>query len=165
MPGGTAMASLSKPASVKGVNQVVPPPHVDQQLNADVAVSQAGTISQRIDTSLFTADAGNPDIMIGLLRPEDLLNLTVRGYNLRLVVSDRKAPVLTHIDPKAPAYLSIELPPQSIGEEAFFEVQPAGAPKLKVPDRDAKTSAGDKLPFGARPAQAAMSGPSRLVFR
>lgn len=104
-------------------------------------------------------------LTVEVLRPEDLLTLTIEGQNLRLDTTDPKKPMLVVDTPSQPAYLIVSFPPQSITEKAYFEVgnpqppfnnPPPGTPPL------ATTS--DPLdPAGQTPAR--MAGPSRLVFQ
>ncbi len=104
-------------------------------------------------------------LTIDVLRPDDLLTLTIEAQNLRLDATNPKQPMLVVDDPSSPAYLIITFPPQSIAEKAYFEVgnpqppfnnPPSGTPPLG--------SSNDPLdPAGQTPSR--MSGPSRLVFR
>jgi hypothetical protein len=55
---------------------------------------------------------------IRIVRPDDLLNVTVELTNLR-VSADRH--FLERIDPAAPAWLTFVLPPQHLSEQAFME--------------------------------------------
>ncbi len=78
-----------------------------------------------------------------IVRPDDLLNLTVELANLR-VSADRR--LLERVDPAAPAWLVVLLPPQHLSEQAFLEykdhVEAAAPPPVKY----------------------VAAGPSRLVF-
>src|SRR5690606_18308091 len=60
-------------------------------------------------------------IQFELVRPEDLLNLLVRGENLRLNGDDPKYPVLELANSEKPAFLILTFPPQTIAERAYFE--------------------------------------------
>lgn len=104
-----------------------------------------------------------------LLRPEDLLALTIELRNFRLDKSDPKKPLL-RIDKAAdPAYLILHFPPQSIVEQAFFETSALAPPTYNVPPPPAPAPPPDPgtsdalLPPGQVPAR--MTPPSRLVFR
>ncbi len=55
-----------------------------------------------------------------IVRPDDLLNVTVELTNLR-VSADRR--FLERIDPVAPAWLAFVLPPQHLSEQAFMEYE------------------------------------------
>jgi hypothetical protein len=105
------------------------------------------------------------ELTIDVLRPEDLLTLTIEAQNLRLDTTDPKQPMLVVDDKSSPAYLIVTFPPQSITEKAYFEVgnpqppfntPPPGTPPLGTTN--------DPLdPAGQTPAR--MCGPSRLVFQ
>ncbi|MGO8701998.1 MAG: hypothetical protein ACLQVY_30310 [Limisphaerales bacterium] len=103
-----------------------------------------------------------------ILRPDDLVCLTIEAQNLRLDAKDAKNPMLVLDQSSSPAYLVVTFPPQSIIEQAYFETAvnfpqepafnnvPAGAPLLPTTD--------DNLDLpGSVPAR--MAGPSRLVFQ
>lgn len=104
-----------------------------------------------------------------LLRPDDLLVLTIELVNFRLDASNAKNPLL-RIDKSAdPAYLIAHFPPQSITERTFFETSSTTPPTYNVPPPPAPAPPPDPggpdalLPPGEVAAR--MSGPSRLVFR
>ena len=61
-----------------------------------------------------------PSFTFDLIRPDDLLALTLDFYNMSLAAGGG-APSLVRIDPKQPAYLVVHFGPQHIAEEAFFE--------------------------------------------
>lgn len=90
-----------------------------------------------------------PSLTVDLLRPDDLLALTVHGFNLRL---DPRAapgePVLRRVDAEADAYLLFAFPPQSLAEAAYYP---------------ASTDLGEATP-GEPPIDHRVAGPSRLVF-
>ena len=78
-----------------------------------------------------------------IVRPDDLLNVTVELTNLR-VSADRR--FLERIDPVAPAWLAFVLPPQHLSEQAFMEYK-------------------DHVELAAQPPVGCVAaGPSRLVF-
>lgn len=114
-----------------------------------------------------------------LLRPDDLLNLRIEGSNLRLDTADVTAPMLVVDDPQQPAYLTVEFPPQSIAEGAYYEAavvtaESAPPPGRPDPDQPATAPASDQLmDTPVRPGNLAdgqktvaqVAGASRLVFR
>jgi hypothetical protein len=55
-----------------------------------------------------------------IIRPDDLLYLSVSAYNLR-PIDHPAGPRLGRINEQSPALLVFELPPQTIAEQAFFE--------------------------------------------
>src|SRR5204863_7683113 len=61
---------------------------------------------------------------VALVRPDDLLNLTVDWQNLRLDKSDPQQPVLVVDDPASSGLLTFTFPPQTISETAFFQSSP-----------------------------------------
>jgi hypothetical protein len=104
-----------------------------------------------------------------LLRPDDLVVLTIELVNFRLDKTDPKNPLLKIDKAADPAYLIAHFPPQSIAERTFFETSPIPPPPYNVPPPPATAPPADPgtsdtlLPPGQVPAR--MSGPSRLVFR
>jgi hypothetical protein len=104
-----------------------------------------------------------------LLRPDDLLVLTVELVNFRLDKTNAKKPLLKVDKAANPAYLIAHFQPQSITEQAFFETsaippQPYNVPPPPAEAPPADPSTSDTLvPPGQVPAR--MSAPSRLVFR
>jgi hypothetical protein len=106
-------------------------------------------------------------LTIELLRPDDLLTLTIEAQNLLLDATDPKNPVLVVDDSSQPAYLVVNFAPQHVIEKAYFETGnvtadppynhvPTGTPPLGTTD--------DPLdPAGEVPAR--IAGPSRLVFQ
>ncbi|MFE0758636.1 hypothetical protein ACFW16_32065, partial [Inquilinus sp. NPDC058860] len=96
-------------------------------------------------------------IMVEILRPDDLLVLTIEGHNLRLDSSDPAAPVLVREAAAEDAFLVAVFPPQSFAEEAFEEVDPPDPPLPPPPPPPPRP------PPGA--VQARLSGGSRLAFR
>jgi hypothetical protein len=104
---------------------------------------------------------------VELVRPDDLLNLTVEWQNLRIDKSDLKNPILVVDNPATSALLTFVFPPQTIAESAFFEsstIPPEG--KNRPPDpvggNDPVTAPGDVAKGAHTTAQLAHS--SRLVF-
>lgn len=113
-------------------------------------------------------------IQFKLVRPDDLLNLRVRGENLRLNADDPKYPILEVENAEKPGYLILTFPPQTIAERAYFEapILPSLGqdPTSGVPaDPDAGQTQNDPelhAPgYADSRSPAAMLGrPSRLVF-
>ncbi len=100
-----------------------------------------------------------------LLRPDDLLALTIEGINLK-VVSQRRThqEALTALDPAQPAYLVVNFAPQTVAEQAVFESSPTNPPPPPAGQTDPYNNPG--VPSApVLPAQARLGGPSRLVFR
>lgn len=62
-----------------------------------------------------------PDIQVDIIRPEDLVSLTVAGYDVELVEGD--SPVLRPTSPDARLVVSFSY--QHLGEEAIYEVEDA----------------------------------------
>jgi hypothetical protein len=111
------------------------------------------------------------DLTFTLLRPRDLLSLTVHAINLRLDTQDPSHPRLVRDPPGQPAILVFGVGPQSITERAYFETSaldpPAPAPPPTVPPLPPGPglpgSSDAPQPPGATPIR--MSGPSRLAFQ
>jgi hypothetical protein len=99
------------------------------------------------------------------LRPDDLLSLRLTWLNLEL----KDGALIREPDAKD-AYIVVEFEPQHIAEQAYFEVAnkdgyPVETPPGKPPNKDAATSASEKLPIPWKCAQSRVAGPSRLAFR
>ena len=58
-------------------------------------------------------------IQFDVVRPDDLLNLHLRGVNLRLNSDDPKYPILEVEETQRPAYLIVTFPPQTIAEDVY----------------------------------------------
>jgi hypothetical protein len=89
-------------------------------------------------------------IIVQLLRPDDLVSLTIEGHNLRLDTTDPSAPSLVREDPARDAFLVAVFPPQSFAEQALMEVDPPGV---------------SEFASGSGNYQARLSGPTRVAFR
>ena len=111
------------------------------------------------------ADVPTP-ASVSLLRPDDLLNLTISPVNLRLVPAGDDGPMLVVDDERQPGLLIVRFPPQTIFEEAFFE-QDANPPlqKLDPPEKHPAPPALVRAP--AEPGDVAfrLGAETRLVFR
>jgi hypothetical protein len=94
-----------------------------------------------------------------LLRADDLLALRVNTTNFDLDISKPHDPRLAVVDSSKPAYLTIEFPPQSILEKAYFEVA------ANVVDPTEPPNKGDDPLDPAGSVYCLMAGSSRLVFK
>jgi hypothetical protein len=92
-----------------------------------------------------------PSFTLSYLRPDDLLNLDFEFINLKL--NPGNPPTLVRQNAGSPAYLIVHFPPQSIAEEAFYEV----AEEFNAP--------GKSDPLRPPPVFSRVSGRSRLAFR
>lgn len=101
-----------------------------------------------------------------VLRPDDLLVLSVQTVNLRLDTSTPDRPRLVRDDPGDAAYLAYVFPPQSIAEQAFFETANiTQQPTFNTPPGPPPPPAtGDTL-LAPGSVAAWVGGRSRLVFR
>uniref|UniRef100_A0A831UDK2 Outer membrane channel n=1 Tax=Geobacter metallireducens TaxID=28232 RepID=A0A831UDK2_GEOME len=117
-----------------------------------------------IDATAGTATIRLPrNTSLAVVRRDDFLHLGYRWTNLRLVTEGttrRLQPLTT-----GPSYLAVVFPPQSIGEETFFEADPS----YKVSDSDMPASQqadqGPSIPNPpSPPVKALLAKPSRLVF-
>ena len=120
------------------------------------------------------------DPVIDVIRPDDLLNLSIECRNLQLDKSDRANPVLVPTDAVQPAYLIVHFPPQTIAEEAVYEPRKEPGNNLEddgqrqtteTREERERREAGDGLTqsigslLTQRPAWARIAQPSRLVFQ
>ncbi len=99
-----------------------------------------------------------------LLRPDDLLALSVETVNLRLDRSKPARPRLVVDKPKQPALLIFRFQPQSLAEQAFFKTSAVAPPTFNPPPDPPPQATDDPL---ATPGSVGwrMAGDSRLVFR
>ncbi|MBB3753777.1 hypothetical protein FHT44_006299 [Mycolicibacterium sp. BK634] len=105
----------------------------------------------------------SPDWSGEILRPDDLLYLTVSAYNLH-ASGTVDGPQLVRVRPDTPSILVFEFPPQAIAERAFFEPSTTvpQLPEGADPTADANRPR-DTVTAAAAPAR--ISRVSRLVFR
>jgi hypothetical protein len=104
---------------------------------------------------------------IDILRPDDLLVLTIELHNLRLSTADTKKPELVVDRQGLPAFLVVYFQPQSIAEKAYFETDPKN-PQYPSFDKNPKPpilAATDATLFTPGNTPARMSDSSRLVFQ
>ena len=107
------------------------------------------------------------DLTFSVLRPDDLVALDIHAVNLRLDTSRASRPRLVR-DGAGDALLVVELAPQSIVEQAFYQTAKAEPPPVPppagVPAPPASPGTSDALlPPGQ--AGARMAGASRLVLK
>ncbi len=106
-------------------------------------------------------------LTINILRPDDLLVLSIELYNMRLSTTDPKRPELVVDHQGQPAFLAVHFQPQSIAEQAYFETDQKNLqypPFDKTPPPPKLAITSPKLPApGDTPAR--MSDSSRLVFQ
>jgi hypothetical protein len=107
-----------------------------------------------------------------ILRPDDLLAVTVEGVNLKLDAPPRGSPRLIREKPGEAAYLVFKFAPQAIFEKATFESAIVPPPTFNppaanppVPGQPAPPAQPEGPPAPGTPGVARMAGPSRLVFR
>ena len=119
-------------------------------------------------------------IQFDVVRPDDLLNLRLRGVNLRLNADDPQHPILEVEEPQRPAYLVVTFPPQTIAERAYFEapvvvitqdptsgvpVDTDTTPPNNLPPDDSPPLDAPGYADSVRPVVAMLGRPSRLVFK
>jgi hypothetical protein len=111
-------------------------------------------------------------VRVDLIRPDDLLNLSIEAVNMRVDSSDPTNAVLAVEDAEQPARLIVTFPPQTIAESAYFEWSDID-PELPQgePDPDAGKTSNDTedlpppgTPGNERARVARLARPSRLVF-
>jgi hypothetical protein len=83
-----------------------------------------------------------PDFTVDVVRPDDMVVLTIGFINLQLDVTGKK---LVRVNPSGASYFIVTFPPQHLHESAFDETNPATAEAPPVP--------------------ALLSGPSRVVLK
>ena len=105
-------------------------------------------------------------LTLTILRPDDLLVLSVQAVNFRLDTSAPDRPRLVHDAPGEAAYLVYLFPPQSIAEQAFFETaEVEQQPSFNTPPGppEPPTTADSLVAPGG--VAAWVADQSRLVFR
>ena len=90
------------------------------------------------------------EFAVEVVRPDDLLVLTLDFYNIRLVPSGGVTKNIERIGP-GDGFIVAHFPPQSFGEQAFFELESGDSPPSD--------------PLLGPPVTSRIAGPSRLVFR
>lgn len=103
---------------------------------------------------------------VEIVRPDDLLHLTVAGENLRIDTSVPGAPMVTLDDATQPGFLIVRLAPQTVVEEAMYQ---SSATHVLSSEKDVdefkfnrEETPKDVVPPHTR---ARIGRPSRLVFR
>jgi len=109
------------------------------------------------------------NLILHLIRPDDLLNLRIETENLRLDTSTQSMPVLVVDDHSHPGLLTVIFPPQHIAETALFEsappsMYPQDDPQRHDPDYARLTDPTPLPEPGSAYYRARMADPSRLVF-
>ena len=103
---------------------------------------------------------------VDILRPDDLLVLSVQAVNLRLDTSAPDQPRLVRNIPGEAAYLVYVFPPQSIAEQAFFETaRVTQQPSFNTPPGPPGPPATADSLTAPGGVAAWVAGESRLVFR
>ena len=88
-----------------------------------------------------------PSFTFDLIRPDDLLALTLDFYNMSLAAGGG-APRLVRLDPNQPAYLVVHFGPQHIAEQSFYEdTKPTPLPKNAEPPVGARLAGATRLAF------------------
>lgn len=121
----------------------------------DVADERTWVLSRNIRQPI-PYGAPRPSMLIDLLRPDDLLNLSIECYNIRLDHSDPGRPALVRDSQDISAFLAVQFPSQHVQEQAYFEVRKANGDPSQYDEPP---------PFEKGRAGAHAAGPSRLVFR
>lgn len=107
-----------------------------------------------------------PPPNLAILRPDDLLVLSVQAVNLKLDTSTPNRPRLVPDTPSKAAYLVYTFPPQSIAEQAFFETTKITTqPSFNTPPGPSGPPTTSETPAMPGTVSALVAGESRLVFR
>jgi hypothetical protein len=110
------------------------------------------------------------ELTLTIVRPDDLLVLSVQAANLRLDTSQPNRARLVRDAPGEAAYLVYVFPPQSIAEQAFFETASVPQPGFNPPSSTPPLPKPPNLPGAETPlapgsVASLTAGQSRLVFR
>lgn len=105
-------------------------------------------------------------LTVEIVRPDDLLVLTVQAVNLRLDTSTPDRPRLVRDAQGEAAYLVYLFPPQSIAEQAFFETaEVKQQPSFNTPPGPPEPPTATDALTAPGGVAAWVAGQSRLVFR
>src|SRR5690348_11965715 len=102
-------------------------------------------------------------VSFDILRPDDLVSLHVEAVNLKLDSSRPNRPRLVIENSRQPALLIFQFPPQSIAEQAFFDVDPFPPPPTNPPPPGPQPPGSDPLVTPGQTGER-MAADSRLVF-
>jgi hypothetical protein len=129
-----------------------------------LAIAGATLGSTVLPTSLTACNPGGPapapDFTTTLLRPEDLLSLTLNFFNLSLSGDGTK---LEPINASNTAYISVDFGPEHVLEQAFEEGVAITYPKFD-PNAPPVASPDDPSTAPGSPISSLISGRSRVVF-
>ena len=129
---------------------------------AAVPVSRRIMLGRRV-LALPEGRPATGNIKVRVVRASDMLDLTFEFSNLKLLLKGQAGPGNTMTNrlvrtvPTRPAYVLVHFQPQSIGEQAFYEVSPDPDPDPSIP--------GGTDPLPAPPVRALPSSAARLAFR
>ncbi len=100
-----------------------------------------------------------PDFVVHLRRREDMLSLSLEGYNLRIDKSDPAAPKIVKQAAGQKSYLAFVFAPQNVAEQAFLET----ASELPASPGKGGNNGSEALPIPGN-IKARLAGESRLAF-
>jgi len=158
-----------------------PPSGPAQGLGAQQMQIQPGIAAALAPTEFRAVMAFTGPFTVPVIRPEDLLVLKFEFRNMTLSVGPGKPPMVVRGQAGPRPLLIVHVPPQNIGEQAFFEVSKDCANKTVVPkplptntpnaeqnklndaqNKRNEAGGGEACRF---PIRASLAGWSRLVFQ
>ncbi|MEL7627344.1 MAG: hypothetical protein AAGU15_10880, partial [Anaerolineaceae bacterium] len=152
-----------KPGSTQRKN----PSNLEKPEPIKKRTEKVSRVSERVITEKITK---KPPIFpikfeIDVIRPRDLLVLHFSFRNLKRITDSETGKVtLVRGNPADDAYIVVTFPPQSIEEQALFEV--AIPEPIPVESTDPDFGKPSETPTNATPKmRSKLSGPSRLVFK
>nr|MBA2431248.1 hypothetical protein [Chthoniobacterales bacterium] len=113
-------------------------------------VSTLQTFFSGVPLQVVTPQTQRKEFSVEVVRPDDLLVVTLDFYNLRLIASSGGTPAHVTRHGAGDGFIVAHFPPQSFAERAFFEAEP-GSPGTE--------------PLGVSPVPSRIAGRSQLVFR
>ncbi len=102
------------------------------------------------------------NLIVSVLRSRDFLALDFEFVNLRLEASAPRR--LVRSDAAKPAYVIVHFPPQSVYEQAFYEVS-GSSDGVDSDGKPVPSESGGSERLPTPPVHSRLSGPSRLSFR
>ena len=152
-----------KPGSTRRKN----PSNLEKPQPVKKQAEKVSRVSERVITEKITK---KPPIFpikfeLDVIRPRDLLVLHFSFRNLKRITDSETGKVtLVRGNPADDAYIVVTFPPQSIEEQALFEV--AIPEPIPVESTDSDSGNPPETPTNATPKmRSKLSGPSRLVFK
>lgn len=123
---------------------------------SDVAAAVQSFFSRVSRAQVITPQTQRKEFSVEVVRPDDLLVVTLDFYNLRLTAASGATFARITRHEAGNGFIVAYFPPQNIAEQAFFEQQPGAPADPPQPPPD---------PLRHPPVGSRIAGPSKVVFR